>query len=229
MPRKMYVFTFGWSPEFVIRPLLREGVERDDYVLLLTNKPESEYARRKLEEAYQQVVSFLSYAGLAGRVTYREVEVEGKEFTEICLDIARILAEELSERRPSATRVYLSGGMRVLILAALVVVRLLRLRGENVEVFTSMETRPVFYSVPVEALTVDVTRVTEEQLELLRALSTLGEVPVEDLAMGRARDTARKLLAKLMDKGLVTYRVRGRRHFYSLTPLGKLVVLCSGR
>ena len=229
MPGRMRVFTFGWSPEFVIRPLLREGVEGDDHVLLLADKPESEHARRKLEEAYQQVASFLGYAGLAGRVACREVEVEGREFTEVCLDIARILAEELSERKPSATRVYLSGGMRVLILAALVVARLLRLRGENVEVLASMETKPAFYSVPVETLTVDAARITGEQLELLRMLSALGEAPAETLAVGRARDTARKLLAKLMGKGLVTYRARGRRHFYSLTPLGKLVVLCSVR
>ncbi len=228
MPNRMYVFTFGWSPEFVIRPLLKEGVEKDDYVLLLTNKPENEYARRKFEEAYQQVISFLNYAGLAGRAAYREVEVEEREFTEICLDIAKLLAEELSERRPGVTKVYLSGGMRVLILATLVVIRLLRMRGENIEVYTSMESRPVFYSIPIEALTVDTARVTKEQLELLRTLSTLGEAPVEALAVGRARDTARKLLAKLVERGLVTYRTRGRRHFYSLTPLGELIVVCSG-
>ena len=217
MPRRMYVFTFGWSPEFVIRPLLREGVEKD------------EYTRRKFEEAYHQVVSFLNYAGLAGRVAYKEVEVEEREFTEVCLDIAKLLVKELSERRPSVTKVYLSGGMRVLILAALVVVRLLCIRGENVEVYTSMESRPVFYSIPIEVLIVDAARVTEEQLELLRALRTLGEAPVEALAVRRARDTARKLLAKLMGRGLVAYRTRGRRHFYSLTPLGRLVVLCSER
>ncbi len=227
MPNRMYVFTFGWSPEFVIRPLLREGLEKSDFVLLITNRPESEYARKKFEEAYQEVVSFLSYAGLAGRVAYREVDVE-REFMEICINIAELLNEELNERKPSVTKVYLSGGMRVLILATLLVVRLLRLRGVEVVVYTSMETRPIFYTIPVDALTIDTSRVTREQLEILRILDSMGEAPVETLAVRRARDTARKLLRKLVDRGLVTYRTRGRRHFYSLTPLGRLVMLCGG-
>ena len=226
MPSRMYVFTFGWSPEFVIQPLLREGIEKDDFILLLTNKPESEYARRKFEEAYQQVVSFLKYVNLASRVAYREVSVE-RDFMEICLDIAKILNEELARRKPDVMKVYLSGGMRVLILATLLVVRLLHLCGENVEIYTSMENRPVTYAIPIRALTIDPTRITTEQLEILKILGSVGEAPVEALAVRRARDTARKLLGKLVDRGLVAYRARGRRYFYFLTLLGRLITLCS--
>ena len=226
MPSRIYVFTFGWSPEFVIQPMLREGLEKGDFILLLTNRPESEYARRKFEEAYQQVVSFLKYVDLASSVAYREVSVD-RDFMEICLSIAKILNEELARRKPSVMKVYLSGGMRVLILATLLVVRLLYLRGENVEVYTSMENRPVTYAIPIRALAMDPARITMEQLEILRTLSSVGEAPVEALAVGRARDTARKLLGKLVDRGLVTHKTRGRRYFYFLTPLGRLITLCS--
>jgi len=223
----MYVFTFGWSPEFVIQPLVKDGVDKKDYVLLLTNKPESEFSRKKFEEAYQQIVSFFKFTNLSNILEYREIDLN-KDFTEICVDVMRILNEYIVVHKPSVIKAYLSGGMRVLVLAVFAVTRLLYLKGLNVEVYTSREDRPIIYKIPANLLTLDIQKITKEQLELLKMLNNLGSATVEALAIGRARDTTRKLLAKLKEKNLVTHTTLNRKHVYKLTPLGKLAVAAIG-
>jgi len=107
--RRILVFTFGWSPEFVIRPLVEEGVSESDIVLLIAGKPETEYVAKRVSEALRQVESFLGMAGVSS-IYYREVDTE-RDFIHICRDIAKTLEEFRGERY----KFYLTGGMRVLI------------------------------------------------------------------------------------------------------------------
>jgi CRISPR locus-related DNA-binding protein len=216
------VFTFGWSPELVIRPLVEEGISRDEPIVLVTNKPETEYARKRFEEAYQQVVTFLRMAGV-DEVRYVEVDLEG-DFLDVCLNIVRTIRSFHGD----CYKFYLTGGMRLLVAAALIVARLLLTAGTRVEVRLSMEDRPVLYSVPAELLTLDLGELTEAQLELLKYLRSLGRAGFEDLAIGRASTTARKLLTKLRGKGLVEYRNVGRKQVYKLTKIGELVLALLG-
>jgi len=89
--RRILVFTFGWSPEFVIRPLVEEGVSESDIVLLIAGKPETEYVAKRVSEALRQVESFLGMAGVSS-IYYREVDTE-RDFIHICRDIAKTLEE----------------------------------------------------------------------------------------------------------------------------------------
>jgi len=142
--RRILVFTFGWSPEFVIRPLVEEGVSESDIVLLIAGKPETEYVAKRVSEALRQVESFLGMAGVSS-IYYREVDTE-RDFIHICRDIAKTLEEFRGERY----KFYLTGGMRVLIIATLVIAKLLSSLGIQVEIKLSREDRPVFYTVPIE-------------------------------------------------------------------------------
>jgi len=217
--KTLYVFTFGWSPEFVIRPLLEEGVPRDATILLLASKPETEYVARRVEEAVEKVKSFLALAHVPG-IYYVEVDTS-REFLEICRSVLRAVKEHANG---SHIKFYLTGGMRVLVVAALVVARLLTVTYGNVEVKLSREDRPVTYTVPLGVLGVSPASLTETQIEVLRQVRVLGRARFEDLAFGRSPVTVRKHLAKLRELGLVSFEERGRRQYYMLTKLGELVL-----
>ena len=217
------VFTFGWSPDFVIRPLMREGVEEDEVILLVSARPESGYARRKVENAYHEVKEFASLAGVR-RLEYREIDI-GKDFEEICRDFIRIV----SEFRPArGYRFYLTGGMRVLIAAGLLAAGLLS-QVYDVVAYVSHEDAPTLYRIPIQAFRLDLKEVTEARLDILRILKSVGEAGFEDLAIGRDEVTVRKLLTKLRGMRLVVHRSVGRRQLYRLTPLGEAVLDILGR
>jgi len=211
------VFTFGWSPELVVRPLMEEGITKDDVVILVSSRPESEYAKRRAEAAYQQVATFLGMAGVA-EVHYVEASLDG-DLLDTCVDIARRVKEF-----GNCYRFYLAGGMRTLVVATLIVARLMLTAGLAVEVKLTVEDRPGVYSVPAELLTLDLGGVTDAQLELLKSLRSLGKARFEDLATGRAPTTVRKLLTKLRGRGLVEYREVGRKQLYKLTKVGELAL-----
>ena len=215
----VYVFTLGWSPEFVIRPLLEEGISRDATIMLLASKPETEYAAKRVEEAYKQIKNFVSIVGIAD-LEYVEVDLN-QEFLGVCRDIARAVKSFIGADQ---IKFYLTGGMRVLIVATLVVARLLGAVHGRVEVNFSREDRPVTYSIPLSILEVSPRSLTKAHVEILRYLKVFGEARFEDLALGRSPVTIRKHLTKLREMGLVTYTLRARKQFYKLTPQGELLL-----
>jgi len=212
------IFTFGWSPELVIKPLIEDGVSKADTIVLIGSKPETDYTRKRVDEALHQVKKFLAMAGVPS-VEYFEVDLS-ESFVDICKSIVRIVKNYLKDQ---TAVFYLTGGMRILVIAALIVARLLSTAGLNVSVKTSYEDRPVICEVPRELLTVSV-ELTKSQVEILKYLNAVGEGTFEDLAIGRSKVTVRKLLTKLRKRGVVAYEVRGRRQVYKLTPLGELVL-----
>jgi len=217
--KSVRIFTLGWSPEFVIRPLTEEGVEEGDVIVLIASRPETDYAKKRVEEAYRQVGTFLQMVGVPS-LHYREVEID-KDILSICRDIIKIVKEFNST---NLFKFYLTGGMRVLVIATMIAAKILCQAGKHVEVKLSREDRPVSYTVPIKLLELNVGDVTEAQLEVLRYLKARGEARFEDLAIGRSEVTVRKHLTRLRESGLVSYTVKGRKQFYKLTPLGEMVL-----
>jgi len=213
------VFTFGWSPEHVIKPLIEEGISRDEIIAIIATKPDTAYVKKRVEEAFQHVATFLRLAGISN-FYYVEFNVE-KDFLDICIDITKKLKEIYSG---DYYKFYLTGGMRVLVLATLAVARLFHTSRKKVDIRLSMEDRVFFYEVPPELFIIDLSDVTEAQLALLNFLKTFGEARFEDLAIGRTEVTVRKILTKLRNRGLVNYRSVGRKQFYRLTKLGELLL-----
>lgn len=213
------VFTFGWSPEFVIRPLVSRGVSKDDTIVLIANKPETDYAKKRAEEAVGEVIKFLKTIK-AGRIQYVEIELDD-DIIAICRRIVKVIKD--TDRKDEPIEFYLTGGMRVLVLATMLVARLLSLTGRKVIVETSREDRPVSFEIPIQLLNLS-PRITSSQLEILRYLKAVGEGTFEDLAVGRSEVTVRKHLTKLRGMGLATFSARGRKQIYKLTPLGELLL-----
>jgi len=217
--KKVMVFTFGWSPEFIIKPLVEEGLSKEDVVVLIASKPETEYAAKRINEALKQVNGFLQMAGLKN-FYYREVDTN-RDFIYICRDIVRILKEFDPINH---FKFYLTGSTRVLVIATLIVASLFNLTGTRVEVKLSREDVAVSYTIPVNLLKLNIGAITKTRLELLRQLKVQGEARFEDLAIGRSEVTVRKHLTKLRENGLVDYTARGRKQVYRLTSLGETLL-----
>jgi len=217
--RVVRIFTFGWSPEFVVRPLVEKGFSRDDVIVLIASKPETDYARKRVEEAYKHVGNFLQMAGVS-KLYYREVDTN-KDIIDICKDIVRVV----KEFEPAGIfKFYLTGGMRVLVIATLIVAKLLHSSGMQVEIELSREDRPISYTIPVRLLELTADILTKTHIEVLKLLKAHLEARFEDLAIGRSEVTVRKHLTKLRERGLVDYTVKNRKQFYKLSPLGELLL-----
>ncbi len=212
------IFTFGWSPEFVVRPLLEEGLNRMDVIVLIASKPETDYARRRAEEAYRQVESFVKMVGAA--LHYREVDVN-KDVIPLCRDVVKVIKEFDMN---TSLKFYLTGGMRALIVATLIVAKLLSSAGRHINIVLSREDGLLLYTLPVSLLNLDIGSITNVQAEILRFLKVRSGATFEDLAIGRTAVTVRKHLTKLREKRLVSFIARGRKQVYSLTPLGELML-----
>jgi CRISPR locus-related DNA-binding protein len=210
------VFTFGKDPEFVIRALLREGVEESDVILLVSAKRESEYARMDVNRAYEEIAGVVRHAG--AKLEYREIDI-GKDFEEICRDFIRVV----SEFRPARGYRFHLIENEILIAAGLLASNLLS-QIHDVEVYVSHEDASTLYRIPIQAFKLDLRDVTEARLDILRILKSVGEAGFEDLAVGRDEVTVRKLLTKLRGMRLVSYRSEGRKQYYRLTPLGEAIL-----
>jgi len=202
---------------------MEDGLSKGDVILLISSKPESDYAKKRVEEAYQQVSSFVGMVGLSESLHYREIDVN-RGFLEICRDIVRVIKDTERSYGSKRLRFYLTGGMRVLIVACLMVAKLLSSTSRAVEVKVSREDRPISFVIPVGLLKLEPREITESQLEVLRLLKRFGEASFEELAIGRSEVTVRKHLTKLREKGVVSYTLKKKKQVYRLTPLGELLL-----
>ncbi len=217
--------TFGWSWEFVSRAIVfRGGLKAGDKLVLLVSKARGDYEAMRFREALYAVERFVESLGIDFDECCRicEIDVHGKNFLDMVSEVSNCIASEL--RECSSLEVYLLGGMRMLILAALYSIDILRsIVSIDVAIYSGPEDGSRIIEIP-HTLHRDLGYCTENQLQLLAKLLTLGEASPDQLAdEGRSIDSIRKTLEKLASKGLVVKKSRGRRTLYELSKLGKTI------
>ena len=213
----LFVITLGFEEKFAVRMITRHGLDRGDRLLLVTGPrtPQSERAASFLCEFARRY-----YGGDVG-VEVEEVRV-GSDFAELVHRLHGLVA---SRARAGERVVFnLSGGMRVLCLAAFVAAMLLSARLP-VEVELETEDSSALIGVPraVLALPRTFSLLSREKLEVLAALAQRSR-GIRELAEELDRDetTVRRHLQELVEAGLV--EALGRRpRGYRLTRLGELV------
>jgi CRISPR locus-related DNA-binding protein len=218
----LLVFSFGWSEVFVSRAIVgRGGVSGDDLVVIVAPAGGVGFEEERYRVAVDGVRRFL--ANLGGRDPV-EVRVDvGVDFEDLVFNISR----ELSRLLPGFTRVefYLTGGMRLIVLALLFIADILSSLGIPVKVYSGPEDSPRIVKIPLGALGA-VSRLTSRQVDLLRELVGRGEVRPGDEGFGGGVDasTVRRILDKLAVRGLVVKSRRGPRVVYKATGLTRAVV-----
>ena len=218
----LLVFSFGWSDVFVSRAIVgRGGVSGDDLVVLVAPSGGVGFEEERYRVAVDGVRRFLANIGGRGPVEVRVgVDVDFE-------DLVSSISSELSKLLPGFTCVefYLSGGMRLIVIALLFIADILSSLGVPVEVYSGPEDSPRIVRIPLEALGA-VSRLTSRQVELLRELVGRGEVRPGDEGFGGGVDasTVRRMLDKLAARGLVVKSRRGPRVVYKATGLARAVV-----
>lgn len=213
---KCLVGTFGWTEQFVLSSILKHGIEAGDRIILLVPAKRDE----KSEAILRDFESFLSRYGEGMKLEIRRIPLES--FEGAVVEISKILRDELS-KGPEKVIVNLSGGMRVLILAAYVAVLLTCPRSTLIELET--EDREKSYIIPNPSIK-NLLTLRDLEKKILEELSK-GARSMRDLMreLKIPRSTLHKYLKELERNGLISLRKDGRLLTLEMTPLGKLIMI----
>ena len=217
---KLALVSVGFDVNLVLRSLLKLGLSDGDIVLLLYSKSGGEYEQRKVEEAVKTLKSLLSGV----RVEHRDVVVTGMDFVG---DVATIL-KALSERRARSIVASLVGGMRIVLVEAVVALLLYRKfvdASAEIAVHTMREDGLYDVLVPLSAMNPPDLGAREATVleELCRGLAGRPRneiVSAVSREMGVTESMAYKVLESLERKRLVKVRDGA----VEVTLLGKLVL-----
>jgi len=210
------VFTLGFSPEYVIRVLGDYRVSDVSRVIVFSVKPRDEYSSRRAGEALETVRVFLRGLGAEDRLVLREVDVDAS-FEELVIEVFETLLSSLSSRGGDI-HCYLTGGLRVLIVAALIGVKLFsEIVGVTPRVFLYSEDMSNRYEVVFYSF----EGIASSHEELLKLLKT-GEASISDLArkLGMSPSYVSEALSKLERAGLARCERRGRLRVCRITAMG---------
>ena len=190
--------TLGFEEKFAVRAITRHGLDRGDRVCIFRG-PGVERAER----AAKVLKDFVErYYG--GEVELRFIEVPVESFQGAVAAVKGAL-EEYS-RGASRVVVNLSGGMRVLVAAALTALSLAELDVEPL-IELELEDSSSIVSIPLSMLKASSFKqeLTEERRRLLKALVELREATIQELAskLGLSQATVRRHIHKLMELKLV--------------------------
>ena len=216
MPKSL-IATFGWTEQFVLSSVLKYGLEQGDKIVLLVPDVKDE----KSEAVIRDFKAFLKKYGEGIEVTVRRVSLES--FDSAVATIASII-RELSSRGECIFN--LSGGMRVLILAAYTAILLTCPKKVKIEVET--EDRKRVFGIPNIAIG-ELVRLKDASYRILTEVVSkeiLSSELIKKLKMPIS--TFHKNLRELERNGLIELRREGRSYMIRASPLGKLVVLASG-
>lgn len=214
MPIRTIIYVLGTVPEEVIEDFMKSGAAEARLILVS--------ARGSNYEIHAEIVgkinNLLSYAGLGAA---KQVTLNPEEgFENTALEFLGQLANYVNA---GPVEFHLFEGCDVTTgLSAVFIARALALLGYPVKIYVKGNELPLYlFTSPIS--------MTKPQIEVLSTLCALGAARVEALAVGRAADTARKLLEKMMKKGLVKKRTEGKVNIYEPTILGRLVCIFSRR
>jgi len=214
---RLFVITLGFEEKYVVRMLTRYGVGPEDLLLVFTG-PRTQMS----EKAVRILADFLSKY-------YESTSLEVVE-TKPADGFGQLLEkmyEEVSGRAGQYDEVVfnLSGGMRVLCLAALMTAQLLSALHSKVRVELETEDSSALIPVPRAAVSLPLTlaELTAEKLEVLREIShTPTTAKTISARLGKDESSVRKHLATLTSLGLAeTIGERPRK--YIATPTGRTV------
>ncbi len=210
--RKVIVLTLGFDEKFAYRAILRHDVREGDVLILISGK-----MNERVLKAYNMVEEFLKKS-FGEQVGLELLEVDPSDVIET---IRRIIGV-ISQYKDRRIIVNLSGGMRAIIVSALLAILLADIRNVHVEI--ELEDLSGIASFPGHLLRLVSEDVRETSLEILRSLSE-GSKSVKELAkvMGKDDSTVRKKTQELEALGLVR-ALKRKPLVLEITELGRLLL-----
>jgi len=224
---KLCVFTLGFTAEFIVKPLLEAGVD-GTYILILYVNPEDKYSRKRVEEALRYVEDLAKKGGFIERLEKFSVNLSS-DFTSIVYNIATIITNEIRKKEIKYIYAYLTGGMRVLVIATMIAIKLITEALNTPTTFHVWSEDGVHrYTFDLSVASTNVKNISKAKMEVLRKIVALNGASYHELTNEkRTNATVRKIVELLRKNNLVVCERRGKRTFCKPTEIGKLLVKVS--
>ncbi len=222
MPCRLRLITFGWSPEFVYRHIVKLPPSPDDVrevIVLVVPESQDRYSKEKFEEALSELRKFLSSIGYG-----EDLEVLALDpLAEPLRVLSKVLSHVLSKNCEEVI-IDVSGGLRlynvVLAMLAMFLSEVLKVR-----LLVGLETMPKLYEMPLEAFKL-LNRLGRVHYEVLKLISNRELSSVEiSKHIGRDISYVRKILKQLTRARMVERIQRGRTSFFRASELGLVAEL----
>jgi len=228
--KQIHVFTLGFTAEFVIKPLLEVGAGESTYIAVLYTVTRDEYSRKRVDDAINYIERLSREAGFVSRVFFLQVPLPNSLY-DLVYEVANALVRMLKSAEVRASDiegvdVWLTGGMRVLVISTLIATKMLFEHMKVPVTYHAWSEDGVYkYAFNPQLLNLSLEDVSRTRMEVLKRVVSLGECSYEELADAERREsTIRKLVELLRKDNLVDCRRAGRHTICRATELGTLVV-----
>jgi len=227
--KKLYIFTLGFTSEFVTKPLLEFGVDRNTYIIVLYVSAGDEYSRKRVADAISHIERLAHEAGFIDRLSFRQITLTDN-FYDTIYNVASAIVETLMSigiRREDIgeVKVWLTGGMRILVLSALLSCKILfDFMGVPTTFNVWSEDGLYRYLFDTSLLNIDLKNLSIIRMEILKKIVALGEGTYDKLVDShRNESTIRKLVEYLRRDGLMECRRSNRKTVCRATVLGRFL------
>lgn len=220
MTKRIFINTFGFTETAVLAPVVKLGIGKDDFIILLL--PEGLVDQRTLN-ATENLRNYLRIL-VGEEIQLESVEVPINDFIEGVIKI-RDLIKSYAEK--GTAYINLSGGMRVLILETYTAALIVRILGVDVK-FTEINLEGAVGSVKILPI-FPAQKLDEKKLKLLKEIVGSGEVTLKDLSrkFSLSLSTIFRNISSLKNINLVEVTREGRKIKIKPTDYGKILSLCN--
>lgn len=218
MAGRIFINTFGFTETAVLAPVVKLGLDKDDFITLLL--PQGLVDQRTLN-AVENLKNYLRIL-VGEEIQLESVEVPINDFVKGIIKI-RDLIKSYAEK--GTVYINLSGGMRVLILETYAAALIVKMLGVDVR-FTEINLEGAVGSVKILPI-FPVQKLDEKKLKLLKEIIGLGGVTLKDLSrkFSLSLSTISRNINSLKNISLIEVTREGRKIKVKPTEYGKILSL----
>jgi len=193
--------------------IIKHGLSEGDRILLLAPEGKDERSKKAVEDVKRFISEF------ASKVEVSEVSVPIHNPVEGISALAKLMAKEVAQRR--SLTVNLSGGMKALVIEAVLALTLIR--AENLLVELKTEDKVDLQIPKVWGI---LREISPGEKRALSAMSKQTSLSLSDLAKALkvSVPTAHRLSKGLEKTGAITSKKIGKERIMELTPMGRIVL-----
>lgn len=209
---KTFVATIGWTEWPIASAIIKHGLSKGDRIILLSPEKKDERSRAAVNEVKHFVSKFVPF------VEVSEVSVPIYSPSDAVPLLARLFAKEGSN---ADLIVNLSGGMRILVIEALMALMLVNVKNLVLELQTEDKV-----DVQLLILWKPMGDLSPPAKKALKILGERGPVSLSDLASNLRVSvaTAHRLLKSLEENNTVSSKKVGKERIMELTPKGRILL-----
>lgn len=201
------IATLGFDEKFCYRAILRHGIKEGDEIILMTAE-----IVEKVEKAYEWIKKLIQ-SSYSDKVVVQLIEVDVKSPVDAIKKVAEII-----EKAEGKIIVNLSGGMRALVIIAL----LACIMNPKVNIEIETEDFSSLLEIPNSLLSLVKSKLSDSNMEIILAIRD-GLRTVHEIAKSVRKDesTVRRQIQELEKMGLIAVEKR-KPLVVNLTKLAEL-------